>query len=394
MRRRAARRSRSRATPARSCARPTRPAPTPWSSPRRRSTSTTRRPSGPAPGSVFHLPVVRGVETADGGRLVRGRGMRILAMDADGERTFTRSTCTGPVAFVFGNEAWGLPEDVPRWPTATVRIPIAGRAESLNLAAAATRVPVRMGPPAARGPRAVLETIIAAAAHDIRSPLTAMKGFGHALATRWDQMTDEQRELMFAGIVYDTDRLNSIVRQLVDAARLAAGSPRAVSRSARRRRPGRQVRDALAPDPSTRGSRGTAVRSRSSLDPDRLRLVARGVRRVARLVDRRRAGPGPRRGPRRALRTRGGRERPARRARRRNACSSRASRAPARAARSGCTSRGGSPRRRAAPRRPPSATACCGSGSRSRSRPPSAAERPAALRLTCGDAPVARRARC
>jgi TrmH family RNA methyltransferase len=54
-----------------------------------------------------------------------------------------RRTCTGwnlggPVAFVFGNEAHGLPQEVVRLADATVRVPHAGRAESLNLAAAAT----------------------------------------------------------------------------------------------------------------------------------------------------------------------------------------------------------------------------------------------------------------
>jgi signal transduction histidine kinase len=74
-----------------------------------------------------------------------------------------------------------------------------------------------------RGPDA-LETLIAAAAHDIRSPLTALKGFGHALEHRLDDMTAEQRSMMLAGIVHDADRMDTIVRHLVDAARLASGS--------------------------------------------------------------------------------------------------------------------------------------------------------------------------
>jgi TrmH family RNA methyltransferase len=175
-------------------------------------------------GSLFHLPVVRGVDTPAAVELLRGRGMRVLAMDARGDADLYEVDLTDPVAFVFGNEAWGLPEDVARLADATVRVPISGGAESLNLAAAATVCLFEWGRQRREGRRAVLETIIAAAAHDIRSPLTAMKGFGHALATRWEQMTQEQRDLMLAGIVYDTDRLNGILRQLVDAARLAAGS--------------------------------------------------------------------------------------------------------------------------------------------------------------------------
>ena len=43
----------------------------------------------------------------------------------------------GPTAWVFGNEAWGLPEETRALADAVVRVPIHGRAESLNLATAA-----------------------------------------------------------------------------------------------------------------------------------------------------------------------------------------------------------------------------------------------------------------
>jgi signal transduction histidine kinase len=104
-----------------------------------------------------------------------------------------------------------------------VRVPHAGRAESLNLAAAATVCLfewVRRG----RTPAETLEGLVAAAAHDIRSPLTAMKGFGYALGKRWSDMTDEQRDLMLTGIVHDADRMDTIVRQLMDAARVMSGT--------------------------------------------------------------------------------------------------------------------------------------------------------------------------
>jgi TrmH family RNA methyltransferase len=42
-----------------------------------------------------------------------------------------------PTTWVFGNEAWGLPADVVQAADLAVRVPIYGRAESLNLAAAA-----------------------------------------------------------------------------------------------------------------------------------------------------------------------------------------------------------------------------------------------------------------
>lgn len=172
-------------------------------------------------GSVFHLPLVREIPTADAIAAAKAAGARVLAMDAGAPEHLYAADLNGPVAFVFGNEAHGLPEDVLGLADARIRVPHAGRAESLNLAAAASVCLFewarrRMGGQA-------LETLITAAAHDIRSPLTAMKGFGYALERRWDTLTDEQRALMLAGIVHDADRMDQIVRLLVDAARVSAG---------------------------------------------------------------------------------------------------------------------------------------------------------------------------
>ena len=175
-------------------------------------------------GSLFHLPLVRELETVDALAELGSRGFHTYAMAADGEEDLFELDLSAPTAFLFGNEAWGLPDEIARRADATVRVPIPGKAESLNLAAAATVCLFEWARQQRRGGAIGLEAVIASAAHDIRSPLTAMKGFGYALATRWEQMDPEQRDLMLRGIVYDTDRLNAIVRQLVDAARLAAGS--------------------------------------------------------------------------------------------------------------------------------------------------------------------------
>jgi TrmH family RNA methyltransferase len=174
-------------------------------------------------GSVFHLPVVRAVETAAAIEHVRGRGFRVLAMSATGEQDLYRTDLSVPVALVFGNEAHGLPPDVLGLADGSVRVPQQGGAESLNLAAAAT-VCLFEWQRRCLGEGEALENIIGAAAHDIRSPLTAMKGFGYALERRWDIMTPEQRTLMLQGIVHDTDRMDMIVRQLVDSARVVAGN--------------------------------------------------------------------------------------------------------------------------------------------------------------------------
>ena len=175
-------------------------------------------------GSVFHLPVVKGATAEEAAATLHERGFRILAMAADGEIDLYRAGLdSGPVAFVFGNEARGLPREVRALADVSVRVPIAGKAESLNLAAAATVCLFEWARQRSRGGEA-LETLISAAAHDIRSPLTAMKGFGYALEKRWDQMTEDQRTLMLRGIVHDADRMDTILRLLVDAARVVDGN--------------------------------------------------------------------------------------------------------------------------------------------------------------------------
>jgi TrmH family RNA methyltransferase len=92
-------------------------------------------------GSLFHLPVVAGVRLAPTVAALKGAGLRVLAADGAGDRTLddpgTRAALSAPTAWLFGNEAWGLPDDLLALADESVAVPIYGRAESLNLAAAA-----------------------------------------------------------------------------------------------------------------------------------------------------------------------------------------------------------------------------------------------------------------
>jgi TrmH family RNA methyltransferase len=92
-------------------------------------------------GSLFHLPVAVGVPVEQVVAGLRGAGVRIVAADGAGERDLDAelddNTMGGPTAWVFGNEAWGLPQETRALADAVVRVPIHGRAESLNLATAA-----------------------------------------------------------------------------------------------------------------------------------------------------------------------------------------------------------------------------------------------------------------
>jgi TrmH family RNA methyltransferase len=178
-------------------------------------------------GSLFHVPVVRGelVEVAVAG--LRKRGVTVLAADAEGDESVYGVDLSVPTAVLFGNEARGLSAEARDLADATIRVPIAGRAESLNLAAAATLILFEAarqrsgGGPAGGGGR--LASIVAGAAHDIRSPLTALKGFALTLLARWDRLDDDQRLMMLEGLAHDAARMETVVSQLVDAARLLTG---------------------------------------------------------------------------------------------------------------------------------------------------------------------------
>ena len=106
-----------------------------------RSTSTTRKAVRASAGSLFHLPVCLEVPSLGTIAALRAAGVRVLAADGAGLADLDDEADSGrleaPTAWVFGNEAWGLPESVRDSCDAVVRVPIHGRAESLNLATAA-----------------------------------------------------------------------------------------------------------------------------------------------------------------------------------------------------------------------------------------------------------------
>ncbi|TGN73152.1 RNA methyltransferase [Streptomyces bauhiniae] len=92
-------------------------------------------------GSLFHLPVAMGVPVEQAVQGLKDAGVRILAADGAGDRDLDEELDKGamgdPTAWVFGNEAWGLPEETRALADAVVSVPIHGKAESLNLATAA-----------------------------------------------------------------------------------------------------------------------------------------------------------------------------------------------------------------------------------------------------------------
>jgi TrmH family RNA methyltransferase len=90
-------------------------------------------------GSLFHVPLALEPDPAAAVRAAVAAGLQVLAADGAGEVDLDHADdlLARPTAWVFGNEAWGLPGELGALADHRVRIPIHGRAESLNLSTAA-----------------------------------------------------------------------------------------------------------------------------------------------------------------------------------------------------------------------------------------------------------------
>ena len=137
---------RSRATSARSSARPTRSGRTASSRPGTRPTPTTPRSVRASTGSFFAVPVVRSAGHADvmawvaSAERASGTPVVVVATDEDGDADVSGFDLRQPVLLLVGNETSGLSQAWREAADVTVSIPMTGSASSLNAANAATVV--------------------------------------------------------------------------------------------------------------------------------------------------------------------------------------------------------------------------------------------------------------
>ena len=85
-------------------------------------------------GSIFHLPVYRNVALCD---FLKNSGLKTFAAHLKGEKSLYETDMTGNIGIIIGNEANGISGEVSDMAEGLVKIPMPGKAESMNAAVAA-----------------------------------------------------------------------------------------------------------------------------------------------------------------------------------------------------------------------------------------------------------------
>jgi signal transduction histidine kinase len=175
------------------------------------------------------------------GRIVYANGLAGRLLGVPAERLVGRWAAQAlPLVDEAGNDWWsgvnplaGDPHLLPRIPECDLVVQVAGgRQRPVTLTAA--RVAGEDGQTvqlvlslrrAERRQRldATRSELVSTVSHELRSPLTSVKGFTKTLLAKWDYFTDEQKRQMLATVNEDADRVTRLLSELLDVSRIDAG---------------------------------------------------------------------------------------------------------------------------------------------------------------------------
>jgi signal transduction histidine kinase len=65
--------------------------------------------------------------------------------------------------------------------------------------------------------------VVSTVSHELRAPLTSVKGYTSLLVNRWDRLDDDQKRAMLEQVHHDADRVTRLVNELLDISRLESG---------------------------------------------------------------------------------------------------------------------------------------------------------------------------
>lgn len=177
-------------------------------------------------GSVFRAMVASDIDLTGALSTLRSAGYRLIGTNANARTSYREFRFPSSWVLVMGNEASGLSEETEALLDDEISIPMQGPGQSLNVAIAGSILLAQ----ATRTSRPELDMaeVVSAVNHDLRSPLTAIKGFAATMESRWERLEENLKREMVTQIAKSADRLSRTIGELVDTARIETGELRCI----------------------------------------------------------------------------------------------------------------------------------------------------------------------